>query len=263
MTESAHEASESSSGAHSAADSTSSVPTLSFGADGSVGASAPLVAGGKAIVHYDLARLPRCRATYMAFPAWDVEVSWAVDGAPARTAPLTRIDPATGARVATDVPLDVPFGHDLALWFHASDEAGCSEWDSDFGRNFHVPVAPTAPVLHFRSDWTVAIDGAPTAGSDLVVDYALERLPLCRQTYNGLQTWDVEVDWRVDGGPITQTSVTQSLDSATRVPTSARLHLPAGARTLEVWFENVDRTGCHRWDSAYGANYRFALAQPR
>ena len=35
---------------------------------------------------------------------------------------------------------------------------------------------------------------------------------------------------------------------------------PASARTLTVWFENSDRTGCTEWDSRYGANYTFAIA---
>jgi hypothetical protein len=33
------------------------------------------------------------------------------------------------------------------------------------------------------------------------------------------------------------------------------------ARSVELWFENHDRTGCQSWDSAFGSNYRFDVLQ--
>ncbi len=52
-----------------AAAETAPWPTLSFAADWSVAASAQPMSGGKAIVHYDLSRLPKCRTWYMGYPA--------------------------------------------------------------------------------------------------------------------------------------------------------------------------------------------------
>src|SRR6185295_7765508 len=65
-----------------------SVPMLSFSADWSITASGPLVGGSPATIHYDLARLPRCRAVYHGGPAWGIVADWAADGGFARSAPL-------------------------------------------------------------------------------------------------------------------------------------------------------------------------------
>lgn len=233
------------------------VPTLTFAADWTMTQSAPIVSGAQAVLRYDLARLPHCRIWYRGYPAWDIVAYWSVDGGPVASAPVTRLD-ADGQRVATDVTFAVPPGRDLALWFHASDEGGCSEWDSDYGRNFHVALAPGLPAVHFRwPGWTHDVDGTLAAGGDLLVDYDLRRLPWCRQDYNGYPTWDVTVGYRFDGGPAASASLTATPSDYERVPAPARITAPAGAHTLELWFENHDRTGCQHWDSAYGANYTF------
>lgn len=72
------------------ADTTSPPATLTFAADWSVTQSAPVISGGKATIHYDVARLPDCRATYQGFPAWGIVAYWAVDGGQAFTAPVTQ-----------------------------------------------------------------------------------------------------------------------------------------------------------------------------
>ena len=87
----------------------------------------------------------------------------------------------------------------------------------------------------------------------------VSRLPTCRATYNGYQTWDVIAHYRFDGGEVHDASVTTSLSDYERIAGAARIALPAGARSLEMWFENTDRTGCDTWDSRYGANYVFSL----
>jgi hypothetical protein len=237
---------------------TTALPTLSFGADWSVTQSAPVVSGGKATVHYDIARQPRCRTWYMGQPAWDIEARWSSDGGIEHAQPVTAV--VNGQRVGVDITIDVPPGHDLALWFHNSDESGCSDWDSNYGRNFHFALAPGAPALHFAwPGWSWSVDGAPAAGGDLVVDYDIRRQPYCRQDYNGLQTWDVTVGYRFDGGAAASASLTTTPTDYQRVQAPARLTVPAGARAMELWFENHDRTGCQTWDSSYGNNYRVTL----
>src|SRR5690349_16765158 len=51
-------------------------PTLTFNADWSIAQSGPVVGGGTAVLHYDPARLPACRATYHGFPAWGIVGYW-------------------------------------------------------------------------------------------------------------------------------------------------------------------------------------------
>jgi hypothetical protein len=234
------------------------LPLLGFGADWSVTQSGPIVSGGQARLHYDVGRLPACRAWYRGFPAWDIVAYWSVDGGPTKSAVVTQLQ--GSQRVPVDVTLDVPPGRDLALWFHASDEFGCDQWDSDFGRNFHVALAPGLPTAHFRwPSWSDDVDGTPAAGADFLVDYDLRRLPGCRQGYNGLATWDVTVDYRFDDGLVGAASLTRTSDGYTRVAAPAQLHAPADARSVELWFEAEDRTGCQAWDSAYGTNYTLAL----
>jgi Family of unknown function (DUF6209) len=236
-------------------------PLLVFAADWSVTQSAPVVAGGKAIVRYDIARLPHCRAWYHGFPAWSIIASWAVDGGYAYTQPVVARD-ASGQMVGVDLPIDVPPGRDLALWFHASDEYGCSEWDSRWGANFHFALADGPPAVHFRwPGWGVEELPQLRAGQDFLVDYDIRRLPSCRQDYNGYQTWDVTVGYRFDDGTSGSASLTAAPQGYQRVPAPARLTAPAGAQAVELWFESHDRTGCQQWDSAYGANYKFSLEQ--
>jgi len=244
-------------GAVASAD-TQSAAWLSFGADWSVAQSAPLVGGAAATLHYDFARLPRCRAREDGVAAWNVYAGMNADGGPERDVVLTRTSATELEPI--DATFTVPFGGDLAIWFHNSDAAGCSDWDSDYGRNFHFAIAaPDAAVIHFRRDWTIFVDGALLPGRDVIIDYDLARAPFCRATESGNQTWDVLVDWRIGSGDVTQTSLTQVDASNQRVAAPARLHIPDGAHVLELWFENNDRTGCHQYDSAYGQNYSFHL----
>lgn len=237
---------------------TTTPPTLSFAADWSITQSGPIVAAGRATIHYDPARLPNCRATYQGFPAWGITASWAVDGGQAFSQPVTTFQ--NGAVVPIDVTFDVPPGADLAVWFFASDEYGCTQWDSNYGRNFHFALVDDAPIVHFPfPGWSENQSAPLVAGHDFIVDYDIRRLSTCRQDYNGIQTWDVTVNYRFDGGAVQSASLTTAPNDYQRLQAPARLTAPKGASTVDLWFENTDRTGCETWDSAYGANYRFAL----
>ncbi len=240
-----------------AAADTTDVPTLSFFADWTVTQSAPLVAGTQARIHYDIARLPQCRAQYHGFPAWDILAYWNADGGTASNAPMTELNGTV--RTGVDRIITVPPGHELNMWFYASDEFGCLQWDSAYGQNFRFAITGADVVLHFGSDWSNTRTGTLGPDGTILVDYDIARLPGCRQDYNGLQTWDVQVDYRFDGGAVQQASLTKVLDTGERVGAPALLHAPAGAHTVELWFENSDRTGCHTWDSDYGRNFSFAL----
>ena len=242
----------------SVAADTSATPTLSFAADWSIAQSAPLVGGANAVIHYDPARLPNCRATYHGFPAWGITAFYAVDGGQAFTAPVTSFQ--NGTVVPVDATIVVPPGRDLAIWFSNSDEYGCNQWDSSYGNNFHFAISDGAPTLHFRwPDWSEDQSAPLVAGGDVLVDYDIRRLSICRQDYNGLQSWDVVAWYRFDGGAASSASVTTAVTPYQRVQAPARIATPTGAQAMDLWFENTDRTGCDTWDSAYGANYHFVF----
>ena len=233
------------------------VPILEFDADWRVQQSNSVISGGNAIVHYDIARLPRCRATYMGFPAWDVLAYWSTDGGPAFSQSLTTVTAA--GRVGIDITIEAPPGRDFAMWFYASDEYGCVQWDSNYGRNFHFPTEPGPPTIHFPfPGYAEHVDGTLAAGGTILVDYDIRRLAQCRQDVSGLQSWDVTLFYSFDDAPAQSLSVTRMSQNG-RVAAPALFSVPAGARALAVWFENSDRTGCTAWDSRYGDNYRFTL----
>lgn len=242
------------------ADTAAPPSLLSFAADWSVTQSAPVVSGGKATIHYDVARLPNCRATYHGFPAWGISAYYAVDGGQAFSVPVTQF--ANGQVNGVDATFDVPPGRDLAIWFGASDEYGCTQWDSSYERNFHFALVADAPALHFRfPGWTNDQSAPLRAGGDFLVDYDIRRLPFCRQGYNGYQTWDVTVGWQFDDGSAGGATLTSSPTPYQRVQAPARIAAPTAAHSVQLWFANNDRTGCQTWDSAYGSNYRFDLVR--
>ncbi len=238
----------------SAAEST---PLLTFNADWTNSASGPVTSGGKATIRYDVSRMPACRTWYHGYPAWDIVAYYAVDGGTARYVPLTKLEGTT--RTPVDATIDVPVGGNLAVWFHASDAGGCSQWDSAYGQNYNYALATGTPAVRFLANWTTTTLGDPAAGAELLVDYDPIRLPGCRAMYNGYSAWDIVVHYRFDGGDVQDASVTSVINGYERVGSPARIAAPAGARHLELWFENYDRTGCRTWDSSYGANYHVVL----
>lgn len=116
-----------------------SAPTVSFNADWTVSTDGALRAGSPVTVKYDLSRLPRCRQDYNGYATWEITVSYRFDGGPVTTVPVTQVSGMD--RVAAPATFQAPAGaRDLELWFHNSDRAGCSDWDSDYGRNFHFTL---------------------------------------------------------------------------------------------------------------------------
>ncbi len=235
------------------------LPTLSFNADWTIQQSGSLTAGGQAIVHYDLARLSTCRATYMQFPAWDVIANWKVDGGVAFSQSVTsETSPTT--RVGIDITIDVPPAPTLTMWFYESDEYGCQSWDSNYGRNYDFPIEPGPPTVHFPwPSFDPSVGDTLRAGGPILVDYDIRRLSGCRGHEDDAMAWDVIAFYSFDGGAAQSQSLT-TLSSSGRVQQPITFAAPAGAQTLTMWFENEnsDRT-CTAWDSRYGANYPFAL----
>jgi hypothetical protein len=234
----------------SAAATVSGPPTISFKSDWSVGTNDVLPAGSIENVSYALTRLPQCRGSTDGVPAWVVHAHYSVDGGAVTTMTFFGNQLLANPQ-GLNFAFEIPFGRDLAFWFDNQDYFGCLGWDSDFGANFHFAIqAPTVPVIHFRRDWSIAVDNGTLApGEVALVDYDIARLPQCRG-----QGWKVvmhahepSASWVVDS------SVTQDTGLGT-VPQAVQLST-VGGNAATVWFENTDTTGCQAWDSNFGQNF--------
>ncbi|XXF78232.1 DUF6209 family protein [Myxococcaceae bacterium GXIMD 01537] len=233
-------------------------PALHFNADWSITASSdPLPVGAQVAVVYDANRLPQCRGTTSTGgPAWSITGFYSVNGGAAQSFWVAGHSPDPNPPAPA---LVLPAGEsgDVAVWFQVTSLYGCSAYDSNYGDNFHFNVG--APSLQFNADFSEVARGTLKAGQTFILNYDLSRLPNCRQTYNGMPTWEITVTYRFDGGPTTTTPVTTTNGGYTRVSNPTPIAVPAGAHTVEMWFLNADRASCQEYDSDYGQNYRFTL----
>ncbi|BCJ40879.1 hypothetical protein GCM10010168_48210 [Actinoplanes ianthinogenes] len=231
-------------------------PVLRYLADGGEQVDGTLEAGRPVLVDYDAARLPLCRNQYAGGDAWSISVYYRVDGGPVQSQPVVRLDE-NRHNVKAVVSVDLPAGgRDLELWFHSGDRAGCSEYDSRNGANYHYAVGQPA-VATFAADWSETVTGELRAGRDLVIRYDAARLPQCRETYNSSPAWRIDAFYRFDGGPAQSAAVTDAIGRS--VP--ATVALPSGTHRVEFWFRVIGQlSGCVAYDSDYGANYAFAVA---
>lgn len=233
-------------------------PTLTFNADWSTQQSVnPLPPGGTVAIVYDESRLSQCRGTTSSGgPAWSITGYFQLNGGAVQSFWVAGHDPAGGT---SQPSITLPAGEsgDLALWFEVTSLYGCQAWDSNYGNNYHFNVG-APPSIQFNADWSETVVGTLQRGQDFVVDYELSRLPSCRATYNGMDTWDVAVQYRFDGGAVQEKSVTV-VNGYSRSQTPITLTAPAGASSVEMWFKNWDRGSCVTWDSNYGQNYFFSL----
>ncbi len=123
--------------------------------------------------------------------------------------------------------------------------------------------AQTSPVsITFDGYWneTPSVETIP-AGSSVVVNYDISRLPQCRGTTStGAPTWTITGHVQVNRGPVSDFWVAgHAPDGNTAQRT---LHLPAGVNgALVMWFD-ITGIGCQGWDSNHGSNYHFAVGAP-
>lgn len=226
---------------------------IDFGGDWSVTQSGDLVPAGTLTFRYDLGRVGKCRAIEYGQPAWAVLAYVSFDGGAPAALELGPSGGHTSGVVETTIP--VPAASDVALWFYASDDAGCVEWDSRYGQNFHFAIQPSQrPVVRFGADWTTSVDGVVGPGT-MLVDYDLSRAQ-CHGAQYGSDAYSVTMYTSIDGDtPQAQDMTTLVLGH--RFATPRYVSLPQGDHTLAIWFENTDVFGCHQWDSRYGRNYLF------
>jgi hypothetical protein len=106
--------------------------------------------------------------------------------------------------------------------------------------------------LRFLSDWTLQSDGDLRGGEPLRIEYDPSRLPSCRASYRGQDAWSIAGYVRFHPGT--------GVESVGLKAGSAEVDVPAGAKSVELWFNNTDNTGCVAWDSRYGQNYWLDVA---
>lgn len=124
----------------------------------------------------------------------------------------------------------------------------------------NVCAEAAGPTLTFAADFTQSQTGPVIAGRSVVVDYDIRRNSPCRQTYNGLQTWSVMAHATFLPMNVRQSAsvVNHGSDPSSSMP--ATFFAPEGATELVLYFQNNDRAGCAAYDSNFGANYHFAVA---
>jgi hypothetical protein len=116
------------------------------------------------------------------------------------------------------------------------------------------PWAVAQAQLSFNADFTTTRAGILRASGTLTVHYDSSRLAPCAEVQQGRPQWAITAHIRFDTGDEFDPEVLGS-DATITVPTD-------GPSTVALWFEATNVDGCHQWDSAYGANYNFALAMP-
>lgn len=116
------------------------------------------------------------------------------------------------------------------------------------------PVSSQHANLVFQSDFTQHRDGVIAAGGTMTILYDNARLSQCVYTQGGQDRYDISahVKWL----PAGQESIVSVRHAPATVPVPTD-----GAQQVAVWFETTSISGCHQWDSNYGANYVFDLAR--
>jgi len=158
------------------------------------------------------------------------------------------------------------FGHTVASLLSAvvlaSTLAGCAAEHAapSDDASSAVDGLGEASAITFGADWSAHANGALVAGRKVDVAYDLSRLGACRGEQGGIPQWSVTGYYRIGGGQV-QSLALGGLNGTTGALTGvahATLTLEKPG-DLEMWFENVNKWGCHAYDSAYGANYHFTV----
>ncbi len=116
------------------------------------------------------------------------------------------------------------------------------------------PAGADRARLVFDADWSERREGVLAPGGELSIVYAQSRLAQCKQTQGNYQLWDITAHVQfAPGGQLVTASVRDG---------EATLTVPSDARSATLWFEATSASGCHAWDSNYGANYVYDTARP-
>ena len=107
-----------------------------FSSNGSYGASVPLAAGDLVDLNYAASRYASCVLTRNGGQVWATVAYFMLNNGPVQSIVIA----GSGAQTPS---FSIPggAGGDLAIWFHTSNDAGCNQYDSNYGQNFHFLVA--------------------------------------------------------------------------------------------------------------------------
>lgn len=116
------------------------------------------------------------------------------------------------------------------------------------------PAGPQRARLVFDADWTEHREGVLAPGAEMTVVYAQSRLAQCKKTQGNFQLWDITAHVVFSpGGQLRAASVRGG---------QTTMAVPTDAQSATLWFEATNTSGCHVWDSNFGANYVFAASLP-
>src|SRR5262249_26195319 len=112
--------------------------------------------------------------------------------------------------------------------------------------------------------------GDITQNAAFSIIYDPARLPNIRNYHNGMPAWDIIANFRFypalesySGSVVQKTATTngniRGLSPPGPLPLSVQV--PPDAMGLEIWFLNSGMYGDKAWDSRYGQNYWFPVAQ--
>lgn len=227
--------------------------------------SGSLAVGGKLRVRYSAERLPQCRTTLPGGkPGWTITGFASMNKKPPKTFYVAGFssDP---TRTTTE-ELAIDEAGELAVWFQVTNVHGCSQYDSDFGKNYRFAVAPSAsPTTQIVFDADPAraprASGALVAGGKVEIAYPESRLSSCRGTLaGGAPAWSITGYSSIDGEPAKPFYVAGHSADPSQVGKKPIVELTRAGR-LSLWFQVASRYGCSAWDSNLGSNYTFEIAR--
>ena len=114
-------------------------------ADGQEKLTGTASAGKPITISYDLDRLKSCRGNQGGNPGWNIFGYYSVNGSAAKSFEVTKLSSDGSDRVSAPATITPLEGGDLAIWFQVTSVFGCTDYDSDFGKNFHVQVQGEGP----------------------------------------------------------------------------------------------------------------------
>jgi hypothetical protein len=236
--------------------------TLKLTSDFQTTLTGQAVAGQAIRIEYALERLPQCRGNSGGAPGWNISGFYSENGGAAKSFEVTALTPDGKDRVAKAARIVPANGGDLAVWFQVTSRFGCSEYDSQYSQNFHVPVKGAAPVadasIAFGQTGAPKVTGELKAGGSVKVTYEQDRLPDCRRSQGGHPMWTVTGFAQVDR-ETSRTFDTGRPEGSSRTEIDAIIQLPH-AGELSLWFQTTDVGGCMKYDAQSGANYKFPIA---
>lgn len=232
--------------------------SLSFNDDFSETLKGTPLAGDSLRITYALDRLTDCRSESGGSDQFGVTGYASFDGKDPVTFAVSRLKSGKAVPVSADLAIPAS-ASSVALWFAINDTHGCIAYDSNENANYTYSIdrRGLGAVLSFDASGAPDQSAALHAGDKVVVHYDPARLADCEGSTNGHAAYGISGYWQVDGGTIHSLSVTHA-SGTSLVAGDPELTLPRG-NELALWFDTTNIWGCHAYDSANGANYRFEI----